>query len=335
MRTGSILAEQDYKNLRKILARYQQPSIPRSLWQLANTLVPYMLLWYLLYLSLRFSYWLTLALSILAAGFMMRTFIIFHDCGHGSLFKSRDANRFIGVITGILTFTPYDHWRHDHAIHHATASNLDRRGTGDVKTLTMEEFQTMPREKRFIYRFVRHPLVMFTFGSFLVFTVFHRFYRPGSGRRERMSVHVTNLALVGMIAGLVALMGWREYLLIQVPVMFFGTSAGVWLFYVQHNFDGTYWERQNRWSFVKAGLSGSSFYRLPAILQWFSGNIGFHHIHHLSSLIPNYNLPSCHRDNPEFQVAPLTLRKSMRSLKIRLWDEQNQRMVGFGRWQSG
>jgi omega-6 fatty acid desaturase (delta-12 desaturase) len=142
--------------------------------------------------------------------------------------------------------------------------------------------------------------------------------------------HVTNLALVGMIAGLVALMGWREYLLIQVPVMFFGTSAGVWLFYVQHNFDGTYWERQSQWNFVQAGLSGSSFYRLPAILQWFSGNIGFHHIHHLSSLIPNYNLPSCHHDNPEFQVAPLTLRRSMLSLKLRLWDEQNQRLVGFG-----
>jgi acyl-lipid omega-6 desaturase (Delta-12 desaturase) len=329
MRIESDIDGHDYKKLREILSNYQNPSLHHSLWQLANTLIPYALLWYLMFLSLRISYWLTLALAILAAGFMMRTFIIFHDCGHGSFFKSRRANRLVGMITGILTFTPFDHWRHDHAIHHATAGNLDRRGVGDVQTLTVEEFQAMPRSRRWIYQFTRHPLVMFTFGSFLVFTVFHRFYRPGAGRRERMSVHITNLALVGLVGSLMALMGWKAYLLIQIPVMLFATSAGVWLFYVQHNFAGTYWERQNRWSFIQAGLKGSSFYQLPVILQWFSGNIGFHHIHHLNSLIPNYFLPRCHRENPIFQVQPMSLRMSLRSLGLRLWDEQNREMVGF------
>lgn len=319
-----------YKDLRKILVRYQQPSLLRSTWQLVNSLVPYALLWYLMFLSLQVSYWLTLALSIVAAGFMMRIFIIFHDCGHGSFFALRKANRAVGYLTGILTFTPYEQWRHDHAIHHATAGNLDRRGVGDVQTLTVEEFWALPRFKRLVYRFVRHPLVMFTFGSFLVFTVFHRFIRPGGGTRERWSVHITNIALAGMVAGLVAVMGWREYLLVQVPVMFFATSAGVWLFYVQHNFEGTYWERQESWSFVMAGLKGSSFYQLPAILQWFSGNIGFHHIHHLNSLIPNYCLPRCYRENPQFHAAPMTLRQSLRSLRLRLWDERQRRMVGFG-----
>lgn len=320
----------EYKELRGLLFPYQHPSLPRSLWQLANTLIPYALLWYLMYASIQVSYWLTLALAVVAAGFMMRTFIIFHDCGHGSFFASRNANRLVGFITGFLTFTPFDHWRHDHAIHHATAGNLDRRGVGDVQTLTVEEFRSMPKSRRLVYRFTRHPLVMFTFGSFLVFTIFHRFYRPGSGKRERRSVHLTNLALAGMVTGLVILMGWREYLLIQIPVMFFATSAGVWLFYVQHNFEGTYWERQNRWNFVQAGLKGSSFYQLPAILQWFSGNIGFHHIHHLNSLIPNYQLPRCYRENLVFHVQPLSLRSSLNSLQLRLWDEQNKKMVGFG-----
>lgn len=329
MEQASSPTEIDYKDLREILSTYQKPSLAGSLWQLANTLIPYAVLWYLMFISLRISYWLTLALAVVAAGFMMRTFIIFHDCGHGSFFASRKANRLVGTITGIITFTPYEHWRHNHAIHHATAGNLDRRGVGDVQTLTVEEFQRLPQLKRLVYRFTRHPLVMFTFGSFLVFTVFHRFFRPGSGKRERRSVHITNFALVGMVAGLVILMGWQEYLLIQIPVMFFATSAGVWLFYVQHNFEGTYWERQEHWSFLQAGLRGSSFYQLPAILQWFSGNIGFHHIHHLNSLIPNYRLPRCHRDNPVFQVSPLTIRKSLRSLRLRLWDEHDRRMVGF------
>lgn len=319
----------DRAALRAILARYQQPDLWRSLWQLANSLIPYIVLWYLMVLSLKVSYFLTLPLAVLAAGFMIRLFIIFHDCGHGSFFQSRRANELVGNLTGLLTFTPYEHWRHDHAIHHATAGDLDRRGVGDVKTLTVQEFLQLPRWKRIGYRIMRHPLIMFTIGSFLVFTVFHRFPRPGSGLRERRSVLFTDLALAGLIAGLIYLIGWQAYLLIQVPVMLVATSCGVWLFYVQHNFEDTYWDRHERWDFFKAGLNGSSFYKLPAILQWFSGNIGFHHIHHLNSRIPNYYLPKCHRENPVLHVQPLTLLTSLRSLRLRLWDERARRLVGF------
>jgi acyl-lipid omega-6 desaturase (Delta-12 desaturase) len=319
----------DKAHLRKVLAHYQQPNRWRSVWELANTLVPYFLLWFLMVFSLKVSYLLTLALAVLAAGFMVRTFIIFHDCGHGSFFKSRKANDAVGVITGIITFTPYYRWRHDHAIHHATAGDLDRRGVGDVQTLTVQEYLDLPRWKRMIYRITRHPLVMFTIGSSLVFVVFQRFYAPGTGRRERLSVITTDLALAGLITGLIYLIGWQAYLLIQIPVMVIGTSVGVWLFYVQHNFEGTYWERHEKWDFIKAGLHGSSFYKLPAILQWFTGNIGFHHIHHLNARIPNYLLPKCHRENSIFHVHPMTFLTSLHSLRLRLWDEYENRMVGF------
>ena len=316
-------------HLREILAQYQRPNRWRSTWELANTLVPYFVLWYLMVLSLRVSYLLTLGLAVLTAGFMVRTFIIFHDCGHGSFFKSRRANDVVGVITGIITFTPYYRWRHDHAIHHATAGDLDRRGVGDVQTLTVQEYLNLSWWRRTIYRITRHPLVMFTIGASLVFAVFQRFYLPGTGRRERNSVITTDLALAVLIAGLIYLIGWKAYLLIQIPVMLIGTSTGVWLFYVQHNFEGTYWERHDKWDFIRAGLDGSSFYKLPIILQWFTGNIGFHHIHHLNARIPNYLLPKAYKENPVFHVRPLTLLTSLRCLRLRLWDEQTHQMVGF------
>jgi omega-6 fatty acid desaturase (delta-12 desaturase) len=321
--------EIDRVELKQTLHRYQKPDTWRSIWQLANTLLPLMLLLVLMYYSLQVSYWLTLALSILTAGFMARTFIIFHDCGHGSFFKSRKANEITGIVCGLLTLTPYHYWRHSHAIHHATAGDLDRRGVGDVMTLTVEEFRSLPRLRQWWYRFFRHPLVMFTFGAFLVFTVGHRFSKPGTAKRERWSVHYTNLILAGILAVVILLIGWKAYLMIHVPVLFFMSSAGVWLFYVQHNFEGTYWERHDKWDYFAAGLQGSSFYKLPAVLQWFTGNIGFHHIHHLNSRIPNYYLPQCYRENPVFHVRPLTLRSSLRSLRLRLWDEKNRRMVGF------
>jgi omega-6 fatty acid desaturase (delta-12 desaturase) len=260
---------------------------------------------------------------------MVRIFIIFHDCGHGSFFKLRRANDLVGVITGILTLTPYQYWRHNHAIHHATAGDLDRRGVGDVQTLTVAEFVALPKWKRFIYRFWRHPLVLFTIGSFLVFVLFHRFHGANAGRRERWSVYWTNLALAGVMGVLIYLIGWKQYLMIHIPVQLIASSVGVWLFYVQHNFEGTYWERHEKWDFIRAGMQGSSFYKLPAILQWFSGNIGFHHIHHLNARIPNYWLSKCYRENPVFHVRPLTLLSSLRSLRLRLWDEERRMMVGF------
>jgi len=324
-----MLSTDHPKKWRVILEAYQKPDLRHSIWQVINSLGPYFLLWYAMYRSLEISIWLTLLLVIPAGGFLIRIFIIFHDCGHGSFFASRKANDTLGIITGLLAFTPYYDWRHKHAIHHASAGNLDRRGTGDVLTLTVSEYLRMPWWKRLGYRIMRNPLLMFTFGSFIVFAIGHRFPLKGAGKRERSSVIWTNLALAGIISGLILLIGWQAFLLIQVPILFIAASAGVWLFYVQHNFDGTYWDRKEHWDFLKAGLQGSSFYRLPTVLQWFTGNIGFHHIHHLAPRIPNYKLPKCHLENGIFQVQPLTFLSSLKSLKLRLWDEQRRQMVGF------
>jgi acyl-lipid omega-6 desaturase (Delta-12 desaturase) len=312
-----------------IVTRYARADLKRSLWEMSNTLVPYFALWYLMIFSVHISYWLTLLLSVPTAGFMVRSFIIFHDCGHGSFFKSQKANDALGIFTGILNFTPYYEWRHNHAIHHATASDLDRRGVGDVITMTVKEYLAAPWWKKVSYRVFRSPLVMFTIGSFLEFTLFQRFPSPNGGKRERASVWWTNLVLVALIGLLIWLVGWKTYLLVQLPVLLLGTSAGVWLFYVQHNFDPTYWARHNKWEFVKAGFEGSSYYQLPAILQWFTGNIGFHHIHHLSPKIPNYKLPKCYKENEVFHVPPMTIRASLSALRMRLYDEEKRIMVGW------
>jgi omega-6 fatty acid desaturase (delta-12 desaturase) len=315
---------------REAIDRYQNPDLRRSLWEITNSVVPFLLLWYLMYRSLAVSYWLTLALAIPTAGFMVRTFIIFHDCGHGSFFKSQRLNDLFGTLTGILTLTPYYQWRHDHAVHHASAGNLDRRGVGDVKTLTVAEYQALPPLKRLGYRILRNPLLMFTVGAWSVFIIVHRFHRPGAGKRERFSVYLTDLALLDITLLLSLLIGFKAFVLVEFPILVITTGVGVWLFYVQHNFDGTYWERQGEWDFVSAGLKGSSFYKLPGLLQWFTGNIGFHHIHHLGPRIPNYLLSKCHRENAIFQeVEPMTILRSLKSVGYRLWDEQNRRMVGF------
>ena len=315
---------------REAVARYQNPDLKRSLWQVTNSVLPFFLLWYLMYRSLEVSYWLTLALAVPTAGFMVRVFIIFHDCGHGSFFKSQRANDLVGTLTGILTLTPYYHWRHDHAIHHASAGNLDRRGVGDVKTLTVEEYRALPPLKRLGYRIFRNPLLMFTVGAWLVFAFVHRFYNRKAGKRERFSVHLTNLALLDIIGLLSWLIGLKAFILVEFPILAITTTVGVWLFYVQHNFETTYWERHGNWDFASAGLKGSSFYKLPGVLQWFTGNIGFHHIHHLGPRIPNYLLAKCHQENAIFQqVRPLTILTSLKSLGCRLWDEKSRRLVGF------
>ena len=316
---------------KEIVARYQKPAISRSLWQVVNTLVPYVALWYLMYRSLAWSYWITVPLAVLAGGFMVRIFIIFHDCGHGSFFKSKKANDVLGFITGVLTFTPYFHWRWDHALHHASAGDLDRRGSGDVWTLTVQEYLEASRWKRFAYRLARHPLVLFVVAPLFLFLVKHRFPYGNPSRRERDSVYWTNLALLGMAAGLSWILGLKEYLLLQLTVMAVAGSAGVWLFYVQHQFEGVYWERGDQWDYATAALKGSSFYKLPKVLQWFSGNIGYHHIHHLSPRIPNYHLEKCHKAEPLFQeVQPVTLFSSFKAITFRLWDEQRRKLVGYG-----
>ena len=316
----------------QLIAKYQRPDTRRSMWQLGNSVIPYLILWYLMYRSLAVSYWLTLALSLLAVGCLIRTFIIFHDCGHGAFFRSRKANDLVGFITGVLTLTPYYKWRREHAVHHATSGDLDRRSAGgEVWTLTVDEYLESPRRTRWAYRFYRNPLVMFGLGPAFVFLVRHRFTNSDVRERERRNVYWTNLGVAGMIALMVATMGIRAYLLIYIPIILISGAIAVWLFYVQHQFEAVYWERHDTWDYVPAALEGSSFYKLPKILQWYTGNIGYHHIHHLSPRIPNYFLQRCHDENPSLAaLTPITLLTSLRSLGFRLWDEERRRMVGFG-----
>jgi omega-6 fatty acid desaturase (delta-12 desaturase) len=316
---------------KEIVARYQKPSLGRAVWQIVNTLVPYVGLWYLMYLSLAVSYWLVVPLALLAGAFLVRTFIIFHDCGHGSFFRSSAANHILGAITGVMTFTPYYHWRWEHAVHHSSSGDLDRRGTGDVWTLTVQEYLESSRWKRFAYRLARNPFVLFVLAPLFLFLVWQRFPNPKSNGREHRSVYWTNLALLLVAVGLVWIYGLKAYLIIQLIILMAAGSAGVWLFYVQHQFEGVYWERGGEWDYATAALKGSSFYKLPKVLQWFSGNIGFHHIHHLSPRIPNYHLEKCHEAEPLFQtVKPVTLLSSFKSFTFRLWDEQRRKLVGYG-----
>jgi omega-6 fatty acid desaturase (delta-12 desaturase) len=315
---------------KKIVARYQRPSTWRGLWQIGNTVIPYAALWYIMYRSLSLSVWLEIPLALLASGFLVRVFIIFHDCTHGSFFKSRLLNDVVGSLLGVLCFTPFYRWRLEHSIHHASAGHLDRRGTGDVWTLTVQEYLEASRWKRFAYRLARNPLVLFVVAPLLLFLILERLPKQKEGQRERISVYATNAALVLVVSGLGSLFGWKAYVLLQLVVLLIAGSAGVWLFYVQHQFEGVYWERGEEWNYEKAALEGSSFYKLPRVLQWFSGNIGFHHIHHLSPRIPNYHLEKCHRSEPLFRtVKPVTLLSSLKCFKFRLWDERRRRMVGY------
>jgi omega-6 fatty acid desaturase (delta-12 desaturase) len=313
-----------------VVSKYAYPETWRSVWQIVNSLIPFIVGWYLMYRSLEIGYWLTLILAVPTGGFMVRLFIIFHDCCHGSFFNTMKANDRLGLVLGVLVLTPFYQWKHSHAIHHATAGDLDRRGIGDVYTMTVDEYLASPWYKRIGYRIMRSPMILFTIGSFIVFTITHRFWEKNAGKRERSSVIWTNIAIVAVIGWLMLEIGWAAFLLVEVPILLITCGSGVWLFYVQHNFDPTYWERHAEWEFFNAGMDGSSFYKLPKLLQWFTGNIGFHHIHHLSPRIPNYKLEECHNENPEFQIEPLTFSQSLRSLFFRLWDENEKMLVGWG-----
>lgn len=318
----------DSRAWKQAIAPYQQPDLRRSVWQLVNTLVPYALVWVLMVLAYRVSFWLALPLIILAGGFTVRAFIIFHDCGHGAFFESRRANEIVGFITGLVTFTPYFSWRHGHALHHASSGDLDRRGAGDVWMMTVDEYLAAPWWKRAAYRVFRFPPFLFIVSPIFLFLVLHRI--PSYGRsREKRNVMLTNvtLLLIGILMSL--LIGFQTYAVLQVSVLAIAATAGVWLFYVQHQYEGVYWQRHEEWDYVMAAIDGSSFYKLPKVLQWFTGNIGFHHIHHLSPRIPNYNLEQCHNDIPELQIEPITLWQSFSCIRYRLWDEANYRLITF------
>jgi omega-6 fatty acid desaturase (delta-12 desaturase) len=314
------------------VARYKRPHLAKSCWQIANSLLPLAGLWYLMYLSLSWSYALTLLLAVPAAGLLVRVFIIQHDCGHHSFFRSRLANDVLGSICGVLTLTPYHYWRRTHARHHVSSGNLNHRGHGDVGLLTVDEYLGRSRWGRLRYRLYRHPLVMFLLGAPYLFFIQFRLTRglPRAWRRERQSVHGTNLALLAVLGLAWWTVGVPAFLMIQVPIWALGAAAGCWLFYIQHQYEQAYWQPHRTWDFTRSALEGSSYYRLPRVLQWFTGNIGFHHIHHLNSRIPNYHLPACYAAEPSLREAvTLGLRDSLRCTGLKLWDERLQRMVSF------
>ena len=317
--------------INKNIEKYQIPSLGRSIWQIANTFIPYVGLWILIVYSFSVSFWLTAFLIVLAAGFLVRLFIIFHDCGHGSFFKSQRANRIIGIFFGILAFTPYDKWHNQHMRHHGSVGNLDKRGIGDVWTMTKEEYLACDKWNRIKYRIYRHPLVMFGIGSMYVFLIQNRLTREGMSRKEKLNVYFTNVALLLFFAGMSLAVGFIAFLVIQLSILYISAISGLWLFYLQHQYEDVNWYRSKEWNYRTVAMEGSSFVKFPKLLQWFSGNIGFHHIHHLNSRIPNYYLNTCYRENTVFkEVKAVTFMTSLRSLKLRLWDEQIQRMVSFG-----
>lgn len=314
----------------EIVATYQRASTKHALWQLTNTFAPYAILWCAMYFVLQVSLWLTVPLAVLSGAFLVRIFIIFHDCAHGSYLGSRRANTVVGFIAGVLTFSPYQHWRWEHAVHHSSAGNLDRRGTGDIWTMTVQEYLDAPWPRRLHYRLVRNPLVLFVVAPLFVFVIKQRFASAKAGRRQRHSVWWLNVTLLFTTLLQSWIFGVGAYVLIQSIALTVAGAVGLWLFYVQHQFEGVYWERGDRWDYTTAALRGSSYYQLPRVLQWLSGNIGFHHIHHLSPRIPNYHLQRCHESSPLFQqVLPVTLRTSLQALKFRFWDEQSKELVGY------
>lgn len=316
---------------REIVARYQQPSVRRSVTQLSVTLLALSGAFVAMHYAMRVSYPLALALSLVAAGFLVRTFIIMHDCGHGSFFRSRRANDLVGFVTGALTLTPYAQWAKDHAIHHATSGHLQKRGYGDVETLTVDEYLALGALGRLKYRLYRNPAVLLVLGP-LWLVVKQRVHTRGSaGRREVIGVQLTNATVLLMFAAASLLVGPWAVAAIYAPTVFIAAAAGIFLFYVQHQYQQTYWASGADWDYATAAVAGSSFYRLPRVLDWMTGSIGFHHVHHLSPRIPNYYLRRAHDENPYFhQAHRLTLHESVHAFSLKLWDEERGRMIGWG-----
>jgi omega-6 fatty acid desaturase (delta-12 desaturase) len=310
------------------LARHARPDVRRSLLDLATSVVPYVLLFAAMVALLDVSYWLVLLVAVPASGFLVRTYILFHDCTHGSFLPSKRANQRLGSVLGLFLFSNFAAWKHNHQIHHATAGDLHRRGIGDLPMMTIAEYRAATPKARLAYRLYRNPLVMFGLGPLWSLVIQPRFPARDARPRIKRSVHLTNLALLALVAGVCLLIGWQSFLLVQAPLVMLGGAAGVWLFYVQHQFEDAYWESGESWSYEDAALKGSSYLKLPKVLQFFTGNIGLHHVHHLNARVPNYNLQRAHDENPVFHDVPqLSLWDGMKAVRLKLWDERAGRLV--------
>ncbi|WP_372773998.1 fatty acid desaturase [Mangrovibacterium sp.] len=317
--------------LTKRMEVYSKSEISKSIWQIVNSFVPYLVTWGLIIYSLSISYWITAFLIVLAAGFLVRMFIIFHDCGHGSFFNSKKANTIVGMTFGILAFTPYYKWHRQHMDHHATVGNLDNRGRGDVWVMTREEYKAATKWERIKYRIYRNPFSIFGVGSLFLFLIQNRFTRKDMPRKDKLNVYFTNLMLLLLFVVMGLLIGFTTFIILQLSILYVAAIGGLWLFYLQHQYPDVSWFRAKDWDFRTVAINGSSYIKFPKLLQWFSGNIGFHHIHHLNPRIPNYNLERCFKENEIFQnVPPVTFIGSLKSLKLRLWDEKLHRMVSIG-----
>jgi acyl-lipid omega-6 desaturase (Delta-12 desaturase) len=316
---------------REEFVAYARPRRSRSVVEILTSVVPYLALSALMYLTLDISYLITLALILPAAGFLVRTFVVFHDCAHGSLLPTKRENQWVGRFLGLFVLSPFQRWRHDHAVHHATSGDLERRGVGDLITLTVAEYSARAWRGRLAYRLIRNPVVMFGIGPVFAMIVGPRIATRSQRPRMRNSVLATDVVLVAIIVGLCWLIGWSNFLLVWAAPALLAGSVGIWLFYVQHQFEDAYWESGDDWSYSDAALRGSSYLKLPKVLQFFTGNIGLHHVHHLNARIPNYNLQRAHDENPIFhQVPTLSLRDGLRAVRLKLWDEEQGKMVTFG-----
>ncbi|MBI5059348.1 fatty acid desaturase [candidate division KSB1 bacterium] len=322
----------DDKALTELMNPYAVPSLAKSVWQLANSFLPFFAAIYLMYLSLAMPFYVTLGLGVLAAGFMVRMFIIQHDCGHGSFFVSKKLNDRVGYFCSLFTMVPYYYWRRQHALHHSTNGNLDQRGLGDMTIHTVKEYLVLSRFDKLHYRCYRHPLVFILFGPLALFFYINRVCTDPQhyNQRDRRNIWITNLTIAATLAAIGVFIGFAALAKVVLPVLFIAASLGIWLFYIQHQFEHTYWKPKAEWNYVRAAMQGSSYYKLPRILQWFTGNIGYHHIHHLKSSIPNYELERCYHENPEFHdVYTVTLFSSMKTMFLSVWDEDQQRLISF------
>jgi len=316
--------------LRKSVMPYANAETRASIIQLLNTILPFFVFWFLAYQTLSISFWLSLPFSVITAGFMIRSFIIFHDCTHGSFFRNKKLNDFCGTFTGVITHFAYEKWKREHSIHHATSGNLDKRGIGDIWVMTVKEYEEADKWERLKYRLYRNPLIMFGLGPFLLFLYSNRFNRKGPKRKERLNTYLINAILVSAYCLIGFTLGWHVVLLVQLPIIYIAGALGIWLFYVQHQFEDSYFENESEWDFVKAAVDGSSYYKLPKWLEWMTGNIGYHHVHHLAPRVPNYHLEKAHENTPPLHKATtITLKTSLESIKFRLYDEENKTFVSF------